>query len=466
MTESSRVASLTAVGPPRAAATPSRRAVQRALGLAVVWAIVLANAGVIVWLWVHGGNLTDKSTGDVLTSIARITGLLSAYLALIQVILLARLPALERLVGFDRLSVWHRWNGHATIDLLIAHVFFSVWGYATLDRISIGKEISTMLGGGIYPGMITATIGTAFLIAVVATSVVIVRRRLRYEWWYGVHLLAYAGIALGWFHQIPTGNELVLNTVAADYWRALYAATLAILVVFRLVLPLAQAARHRLRVAAVVEEGPGVVSLWITGRRLDRLGARPGQFFLWRFLTPGRWTTAHPFSLSAAPDGERFRITVKALGDHTARVREIPVGTHVLAEGPFGVFTEATRRREKALLVAGGIGITPVRALMEEAHGDVVVVYRALSDEDLVFRAELDELADARGIELHYVVGDHAAPGGERLLSPEHLRELVPDLADRDVYVCGPPAMAGLASRNVRAAGVPRRHVHTERFAL
>src|SRR5260221_8496620 len=113
----------------------------RTAGLALVWALVLGNAGAIVWLWIHGGNITDKTTGDMLTSVARITGLLSAYLALIQVVLLARLPVLERLVGFDRLTVWHRWNGHATIDLVIAHVFFSVWGYPLMDRFSIGKEI-------------------------------------------------------------------------------------------------------------------------------------------------------------------------------------------------------------------------------------------------------------------------------------------------------------------------------------
>jgi len=233
---------------PTRSAVGRRVRLRRRLAAAGVAALVAANAGVIVWLWIHGGNLHAKSTGDVLTSIGRITGLLSAYLALLQVILLARLPALERAVGFDRLSVWHRWNGHACIDLVVAHVIFTVWGYALLDRLPLTKEISTMLGGGIYPGMITATIGTVMLLAVVATSLVIVRRRLSYEWWYVVHLLAYAGIALSWFHEIPTGNELVLDHTAADYWRALYVATLAILVAFRVVLPLAQLARHRLKV--------------------------------------------------------------------------------------------------------------------------------------------------------------------------------------------------------------------------
>ncbi|HZC31201.1 MAG TPA: hypothetical protein VE261_06745, partial [Gaiellaceae bacterium] len=286
------------------------------------------------------------------------------------------------------------------------------------------------------------------------------RRRLRYEWWYAVHLLAYAGIALAWFHQIPTGNELVLNTIAADYWRALYVATLALLVGYRIVVPIVNAFRFRMRVADVVAEGPGVVSLWIEGRRLDRLRAQPGQFFQWRFLD--KWWTAHPFSLSAAPDGRRLRITAKALGDHSAALRNVPVGTRVVAEGPFGCFTDASRRYAKRVLIAGGIGITPVRALVEHGDPDDVVVYRALREEDLVLRDELDAL----GVEVHYVVGDHAAPGGDRLLSPEHLLELVPDLAERDVYVCGPTGLADFALRNVRAAGVPRRHVHIERFAL
>ena len=447
-----------------AALQPSRARdaarLQRGVVQGVLWLVVVGNAVAIVWIWLHGGGVGHvHTTGDLLTSIGRLTGLLGAYLALIQVLLLARIPALERAVGFDRLGVWHRWNGHATLDLILAHVVFIVWGYALLDKLPLGKEISAMLGGGIYPGMITATVGTALLIAVVVSSVVIVKRRLRYETWYAVHLAAYAGIALGWFHQIPTGNELVLDRVAADWWRSLYVATIALVVWYRLLLPLANALRFRLRVAAVVPEGPGVVSLHITGRGLDRLQARAGQFFVWRFLARGRWWTAHPFSLSAAPDGRSLRITVKALGDHTARLARIHPGTPVVAEGPFGVFTSAARRRDKTLLIAGGIGITPIRALLDELDGDVRVLYRVVDEEEAIFRDELDG-------RVRIVAGDHATEEGSRLLSPEHLLELVPDIPERDVFVCGPPAMAQTIARNVRNAGVPRRHVHTERFAL
>ena len=96
----------------------SGRRARRARRAATAWSLSLvfaANAIAIVWLWVHGGNVTDvRSAGDALTSLGRLTGLLGAYSALVQVLLLARLPPLERLVGFDRLSVWHRLNGHAT----------------------------------------------------------------------------------------------------------------------------------------------------------------------------------------------------------------------------------------------------------------------------------------------------------------------------------------------------------------
>ena len=449
------------------AARPYARPLVGRLTAALIWLILVGNAVAIVWLWYHGGNVTKvHSTGELLTSIARITGLLGAYLALVQVLLLSRLPALERLTGFDRLTVWHRWNGHACLYLILAHVFFSIWGYAEMDRIGIGKETSTMIWGGVYPGMIVATISTALFLVVVATSIVIVRKRLNYQAWYAVHFTTYAAIALGWFHQVPTGNELVLDNIAADYWASLYLATLGLLLVFRLLVPIANAFRYRMQVAEVVTEAPGVVSLRITGHGLDRLHARPGQFFLWRFLARRGWWEAHPFSLSAAPDGKSLRITVKSLGDFTSRMREIAVGTRVVAEGPFGAFTSAVRRRDKTLLVAGGIGITPVRALLEEMNGDVVALYRVVKDSDIVFRSELESIAAERGIALHILTGDHSTDEGRKLLSPDHLRELVPDVAEREVYVCGPSAMASAIGKNVRSAGVPARYLHVERFAL
>jgi predicted ferric reductase len=434
---------------------------ERSLTAGLFWAIALANSAVLVWLWLHGGGVSGvHDWGGLWTSVGRITGLYASYLSLIQVFLLARIPWLERLAGFDRLTSWHRWNGHATVWLVLVHTLLITEGYALLDHRSLPAEFAHFFAAA-YPGMVTATVGTVLTVLVGWTSFVIVRRRLAYEWWYLVHLTVYAGIALAWFHQIPTGNEFVIANVASWYWRGLYLATLAAIVFWRVLVPAWQLARYRLRVAAVDVEAAGVVSLRLTGRNLERLGARAGQFFLWRFLTRGRWWAAHPFSLSEAPDGRSLRITVKAVGDHSAKLAAIPVGTRVVVEGPLGVFTADRRRLERVALVAGGIGITPIRALLEELDGDVVLVYRVLRDEDVVFRAELEAL----GVPVHYVVGDHAGPGGAHLASAEHLRELVPDIAEREIYVCGPPGMTDAIVGNVRRAGVPRAHIHAERFA-
>jgi predicted ferric reductase len=437
--------------------------------VSVAWAVYFGNAGVLCWLWVADHNLPAHRTSDLLARIAALAGLIGGYLAFVQVVLLARLPFVEWVAGLDRLTRWHRWNGHLCIAFVLVHVILQVQGYGMSRQRDWFGQFWDMIGRGLIIDMVTATIGTGLLLLVAWSSFAIARRAVPYELWYAVHLAAYAGIALAWFHEIPTGNDLgpqiTFVTWAPDYWRALALLTLAA-VAYRVLAPFAFAARHRLRVTEVIPVGPGVTSLRIGGRKLEKLRPSPGQFFVWRFLTRGHWWTARPFSLSEAPDGRSFRITAKAVGGHTASIPRIPVGTRVIAEGPFGDFTERRRRRDKVLLVAGGIGITPVRALLERMNGDVVAIYRVISASDVVFADELATLERDRGITVHYVIGDHATPEGADLLSPEHLHELVPDLEERDVYVCGPPAMTSVTNKRLRAAGVHRRHMHEERFAL
>jgi len=446
-------------------------------GALVFWGIVI---GVFVFwtvCWAKGGEdqasgFQWQNTGQFFQNIGRITALQGGYLALVEILLLARLPFLERFFGFDKLTNWHRWIGHTVLWLVLAHVVFSVWGYAKADQAFVpgetfGDKYWAYLTDGIFPGMIIATIGTILLIFIAVSSYAVARRHLKYELWYGLHFTAYAAIALAFFHEVPAGNELVHNPIQAEYvWDATFAATAALVIWYRLVWPVVQNRRYGLRVTELVEEGPGVWSLRISGRDLSRYGARAGQFFFWRFLTRGFWYTQHPFSISEAPKGDSFRITVKALGDHTAKLGRLKVGTRVLAEGPFGVFTSDTRTRDKVLMIAGGIGITPVRALLEEFRGDVVTIYRALTERDLVLRDEIDELIARNGGKVEYVVGDHATPEGRRLLTPEHLHELVPDIDQREIYACGPPAMLALIERTLHRSNLHGRHVHVERFAI
>ena len=434
---------------------------RRTIALWGLGLVAVANGVAVTALWLRAGGLTEvHDATDALISAGRITGLLGAYLALVLVLLLARIPPLDRALGLDRLAAWHRRLGRLCLLLLLAHTVLITAGYAVGDGVSVWSEVARLIES--YPGVITATAGLALLVAVVVTSAVVARRRLRYETWYFVHLYAYLAIALAFSHQLATGREFVGDPAARAYWTGLYLVTLAAVVGFRVALPAARSTRHRLHVERVVVEGPGVVSVEIGGVRLDRLRARAGQFFGWRFLTRDRWWEVHPFSLSAAPDGRRLRITVKALGDFTTALATIPPGTRVVVEGPYGGLAGAPRRHSAVALIAGGAGITPIRALLEDLRGDIVLVYRAAREGDVILRDEVEALARERGATVHYVLGER---NGD-LLSPAHLLGLVPDIAARDVYVCGPPAMAEATEASLREAGVGRRQIIVERFAL
>ncbi len=440
---------------------------RRAASAAALTMIVVGNGAAIVWMWLHGGGISGvHGRPEALTSLGRITGLLGVYLALLQVLMLSRLPPLERLVGFDRLTAWHRVNGKVCVSLIVAHVLLITAGYSLADRLTFGHEFSRLLG--VYPEMVTATIGTAIMVLVVLTSIVIVRRRMRYESWYFVHFTVYAGIALGYLHQLPTGNEFVVHPAQADYWISLYVATLAILLAYRVVRPMRNAFRYRMRVRSVTVEAPGVTSIEVTGRDLHALRAQAGQFMLWRFITKGRWWQSHPFSLSAIPNGDSLRLTVKAVGDFSTAIGKLEPGTRVFAEGPFGVFTSAARRRPEVVLIAGGIGITPLRTLFEELSesADVTLIYRVLSRSDIIFEEELKEVERRSRATLHLLVGDHRTRKGAALLGPQNLAKLVPRIADSDVYICGPAAMMDATRQALDQLGVPEEQIHNERFAL
>ncbi|MEA3078072.1 MAG: hypothetical protein QOF60_2980 [Actinomycetota bacterium] len=431
-------------------------------GLAL--AAVTAGAGLVLGLWWHDTGAL-KSVADELTAAGRITGLLGTYLLLVEVLLLARIPFLDRVIGMDRLTVWHRRNGEYVVGLLCAHAVFVTLGYAMADGRNPLAELWVFLRS--YPDMLAATVALVMLVGIGGMSARAVRRKVAYPTWYFVHLYVYPATVLAFAHQLASGDQFATHPLSRAFWIALHLGTAALLIGYRVVQPVVSNARHRLVIERVDPQGPGVFSLTISGRRMDELHAESGQFFLWRFLTRDGWWQAHPFSLSAAPDGRRLRITIEAAGDHTTRMARLRPGTRVVAEGPYGALTPRRRRRRKVVLVAGGIGVTPLRALLESlpaGPGDLSFLYRANSREQLVHRDELEALAAARGARLAYLLGPRR-PGHDHL-SPEVLRAQIPDIAEHDAYVCGSPGFVDWAVRSLRKAGVGRHYIHVERFEL
>jgi predicted ferric reductase len=427
-----------------------------------VLGIIAAGVVAVLALW-WTNTPTVAGLDEWLTNAGRITGLLAGYAIAVLLALMARIPALERGVGSDVLARWHSMGGRYVVGLSVAHTLLITWGYAVTEHTDVVTETVTLNVS--YPDVLRATAAVLLLLGIGVVSARAVRRRMRYETWFHLHFYTYIAAFLAFGHQLATGNEFLVAPVARIAWYALYGAVATVLAWYRFLTPVHNALRHRLRVTRVVHEAPGVVSVHITGRDLDRLRTEPGQFFRWRFLTRQLWWSPNPYSLSAAPRRNELRITVRDLGDQSRSLALLRPGTRLLAEGPYGALTPARRRRRKVLLIAGGIGITPMRALFEAipaATGELTLLYRARSTDDLVFRAELEAISAARGAALHYSIGPRSIVGDP--FTPRTLVELVPGLSDHDVYICGPDNMTGSVIAALRAAGVPRRHIHHESF--
>jgi predicted ferric reductase len=420
-----------------------------------LYAVLAANVAVVTFFFTQAGFASNT-----LIVLGRLAGLYGALLMAFQLVLVARLPWLDRRIGMDRLTSWHRWTGFGILWTLLTHAVFITFGYAEYSDMDPVNQIIDL--AETVEGVLRAVVALGVILVVGAVSARYARRRLAYETWHFIHLYTYVAVVLAFTHQVAAGTTFTSSSAATTYWYVLWGVALGSVAVGRLILPLWRNWRHQLRVTAVVPETDNVVSVYMSGKDLDRMPARAGQFFLWRFLTPDRWWQANPFSLSAAPDGRTLRLTAKAAGDGSAALRHVKVGTRVFAEGPYGAFTALHRTRPESVLIAGGVGVTPIRALLEELDGHAVVIYRVATDRDAVLYDELRDLALAKGAELHLVTGP---PVPDRL-APAELGRLVPDIADRDVFLCGPPPMMNAVLGSLRELNVPKPQIHFERFSL
>ena len=429
---------------------------------------------VVVALWLAGGGL--QATGTVagaFTSLGRLTGLLSSDLLLIQVLLIARIPMVERSYGQDELARRHRLVGFTSFTLMLAHLVAIVVGYALTASLNPFVQFWELTVD--YPGMLLAVAGTLLLVLVTATSIRKARRKLRYESWHLMHLYAYLGVGLAVPHQLWTSQDFLSSPIATTYWWALWIAAAGAIVIWRIGVPVSRTLAHNLRVTAVVREGPDVVSVWMRGRNLSAMPVAAGQFFNWRFLSGAGWSRSHPYSLSAAPTDDTLRITAKDLGDGSHALADLKPGSRVVIEGPYGRLHAGVRTRRKVALMASGIGISPLRALLEDLPadpGDVTLLYRARSEVELVLRDEIEAIAARSGARVFYLVG-RRLPGRSSWL-PESaaavtdaaaLAELVPDIANHDVFLCGTTEWMDAARRAAIDCGVPAANINDERFS-
>jgi predicted ferric reductase len=431
------------------------------------WAALLLGAGLglTLALQLTTVRLSDFNTFySLVVSVSRLAALVGTYFAVVGMFLIARIPWVERGVGHDRLVTWHRKLGPWSLYAIGAHVFLIVLGFAGQDSIPLYKEMWQFLTT--YDWMWFALAGFVLMVLAGVTSYKKARAKMSYETWWMVHILTYSAVAASFMHQVVNGQMFVGHPLNRAYWTLLYVLMAAAIIYWRFWVPFYRSMKVNLKVEKVVVEGPGVVSVIMKGYHLDTLNAQGGQFFGWRFLAKGHFLMSHPFSLSAAPTEKHLRITVKDLGDHSRSLAMIKPGTRVFVEGPYGAFTAGRSTQPHVVLVGGGVGITPVRALMDEFKGgaQLDVIFRASKEEDLVLKKEMDYLAFNSGgsIRVHYLVG----PRKNHPMNAASLKALVPTFADSDIYMCGPEPLCSAVRKAAEDLGVPKNRIHDEAFAF
>jgi predicted ferric reductase len=442
-----------------AGARPSARRGSGRLRVAIVAGSVIS---VAMW-WVGTPSTSPLTPAATATALGELAGMVGAFLICAQVLLIARVPWFERAVGLDRLVSWHRTLGSTVLFLVISHVLLMILGIQLLTSSTPWAATATVLTS--YPDMLAALIGTLLFFAVGYSSARIPRAKITYEIWYWLHLTSYLAIFLTFFHELSAGIAFIRNPFNRVLWIALYLATASALLTWRFILPTLSAFRFRMRVTRVVDEGPGVHSVWLEGPHLSELHVVAGQFMMFRFASAGHFGSAHPFSLSRLPRDGTMRITVGALGDHTTLMRRLKPGTIVFAEGPFGHFTPDASHRRKVLLIAGGAGIGPILALAKSfvVEGrDVVTIYRSSVHGPAPLEHELRNL---QPMSLHVVVGSRRSLGYDPL-EPRRIRRAVKDILEREVYICGPEAMGLTAERSLSELGLSRSLIHREVLSL
>lgn len=427
---------------------------------------LITGIGLGLTLTIQITTLTASDFADIysqITTASRFFALTGSYLAIIGLLLIARISWIENVLGHDRLVTWHRKAMPYALYFITLHVLLVTLGYAGGDQVRIGSALWTMITT--YPWMLPATLGFVLLLVAGVSSYRIFRQSISYESWWIIHLYTYLGVALSFMHQILTGAMFISHPLAKNYWIGLYSFVVVAILYWRILMPLTKSIRHKLMVDKVVNEGPGVVSIYIKGRDVKKLKAQGGQFFSWRFLSKNLWYQSHPYSLSASPSDDSMRITVKALGDSSSELAHLKSGTRVFIEGPYGVFKASTARRGRHIvLIGGGVGITPLRAIMEEFPNNtqIDILYRASNESELVLRKELDELSDRIGARVHYLVGSRQ----EHTMSYEYLKKFVPNFQDSEVFICGPEGLVSAVKEAAKKAGIPKNRFHDEAFAF
>ena len=396
----------------------------------------------------------------------KVMGVLAGVMLMGQFAFSSRLKLPDRAFGLDRLLRWHK------LLALSAGVLASLH---PLLLYGSGAYSAGALTWSRWPELLGAAL-LAVLWVILCTSLWAAFLGLSYRGWWSIHQLVFVAVVLVAVHALAIGSDLATGWPRA-LWLALLAAYAGLFVCVKVVKPLRLRA-NRFTVAAVEQLNHNVWTVALTGQPGRVFRHLPGQFAFLKLHGRGLPAEEHPFTISSAPspDGGQISFTIKASGDFTARIGDFRAGDWATVDGPYGLFSHLVRapRAEPLLMIAGGIGITPMLSMLRHMAGagddrPVTLIWGNRREEDIVCRRELDAMAAGQvNLRIHHVLSRQENwPGATGFVDAPLLRRLLTaDELRRQVLLCGPPAMMALVGRALRSMGAARRRIHTERFAL
>lgn len=421
----------------------------------LIYAFLATNVLIVLFFWWQ-----NSSGANTFLMLGRLTGLLAVLCILFQFLIMGRAMWLERTFGLDKLSQIHHKNGYLLSVFLISHPVFITLGYMKFTKVDFIAQFLDLVNN--WEDVNLALIGGIIFLSIIFISIYIVRKRLKYEVWYGVHIFVYLAVILAWGHQLKLGHDFLSSPPFTLYWYAIYIFVFGNLIIFRILKPAYQFIKHQFYIDKVVKETAEATSVYITGRNMQDFHIKPGQFMKFNFLTPKFWYQSHPFSLSKMKNGD-IRITPKNVGDFTSEIPSLKSGTKVIIDGPYGTFTSTRIKGNKVLFIAGGIGITPIRSLIEElaSEKDIILLYSNKSESEIVFKQELDNLSKKYKFPIHYINTEKAGH-----LDANKIAKLVKDVKNREVMLCGPEPMMDAMKEALVSLGLRANSIHFEKFSL
>jgi predicted ferric reductase len=434
------------------------RALNQAALLAIYAAVLLAPLLLIV-------RVAKPGAHDVLVVFADALGFAAMSLLSLQVFSSGRWAATTRPFGLRRVLSLHRQAGIAALVLVVAHVvILFADDPARLALLDVASAPGRARAG------VAALLG---LLGLAGTSVWRRQVRLRYEQWRAVHLALTVVVIGGAFVHIMWVDSY--SAAGVVRWSVLGLVVGAAVAMFwsRVAAPYASAGRPY-RVLGVRRERGDAVTLELAADGHRGLRFAPGQFARLRLADRPFGIDDHPFTLSSsAQRPSRPAFTVKALGDFSASLAELPIGSEVLVEGPHGEGLHDQRAGAGRLLIAAGIGITPAVSVLRTAverhdRQRLLLLYGSRSWADVTFREELDDLGRTLPHlkTVHVLSRPETGWDGQRgRISARLLRDVAPrDIAAWTALVCGPPRMVTDVVFALRGLGMPSSSIQAEGF--